>query len=255
MSKIVIGAQLFTVHGHTNTIEDVAKTFEKIAKIGYTAIQISAFGPVDPKEVAKLARESGLKVASTHIAWDRFVNDLDAVIEEHKEYDCQHPAGGIPQELLTEDGIKQFADLMGPIAEKLAVEGMDFSYHNHDFELVRIGDTTWLEAMYDRISPDHVKAELDMYWLVAGGADPIAWINKCAGREPVVHFKDMTVVGHRQQRFAEIGEGNLNWPGIIKACEAGGVEYALVEQDDCYGGDPFEALALSYRNLKAMGLS
>jgi sugar phosphate isomerase/epimerase len=59
----------------------------------------------------------------------------------------------------------------------------------------------------------------------------------------------------REQRFAPVGEGNLNWPAILNAAEAGGVEYYLVEQDVTYDLDPFEALAVSFRNLEAMGLS
>jgi sugar phosphate isomerase/epimerase len=59
----------------------------------------------------------------------------------------------------------------------------------------------------------------------------------------------------REQRFAEIGEGNLNWPAIMEAARKGGVEWYLVEQDRSYDRDPFESLAISYRNLKAMGLS
>ena len=55
--------------------------------------------------------------------------------------------------------------------------------------------------------------------------------------------------------MAEIGEGNLNWPAILAAAAAGGVEWYLVEQDECYQRDPFESLAISYRNLQAMGLS
>ncbi|MBS3764657.1 MAG: sugar phosphate isomerase/epimerase, partial [Planctomycetes bacterium] len=67
-------------------------------------------------------------------------------------------------------------------------------------------------------------------------------------------FKDMIVTKEREVRFAEIGEGNLNWDGIIEASEEGGVVYAMVEQDNCYGRDPFESLEISYRNLMEMGL-
>ena len=96
-------------------------------------------------------------------------------------------------------------------------------------------------------------AELDTYWIQAGGGDPVAWIRRCAGREPLLHLKDMTVTPQREQRYTEVGEGNLNWPDILAAAEAGGVEYLLVEQDECYERDPFESLAISFRNLSAMG--
>jgi sugar phosphate isomerase/epimerase len=131
---------------------------------------------------------------------------------------------------------------------------MDFSYHNHSHELARIGKKTWLQELYEQASPRHLKAEIDVYWIAHGGGDPAAWLGMCAGRMPLVHFKDMAIVD-KEQRMAAIGEGNLNWPRIIDACAKCGVQYALVEQDNCYGKDPFECLAASCRNLREMGLS
>ncbi|GAG09793.1 unnamed protein product, partial [marine sediment metagenome] len=190
-----------------------------------------------------------------------FLNDLDTVIETHKLWNCNHPAiGGLfSQEYRGADGLKKFLDELPPIAEKLAAEGMDFSYHNHSHELVPCCGATWLEALYDQADPNHLKAEIDTYWIAHGGGDPAWWVRKCAGREPLLHLKDMTIAvsadGEREQRMAEIGEGNLNWPAILEAASAGGVEWYLVEQDFCYDRDPFESLAISYRNLKKMGLS
>ena len=72
------------------------------------------------------------------------------------------------------------------------------------------------------------------------------------GRAPLVHFKDMVVFGGKPI-MAEVGEGNLNWPAIIEACKEADVQWYLVEQDTCQR-DPFESMAISFRNLKAMGL-
>jgi sugar phosphate isomerase/epimerase len=93
---------------------------------------------------------------------------------------------------------------------------------------------------------------LDTYWVQHGGGDPAAWILKLKGRMPVIHLKDM-VIADKQQTMAEVGEGNLNWPAILSACQEAGVEWYAVEQDICRR-NPFESLAISYRNLKAMGL-
>jgi len=131
---------------------------------------------------------------------------------------------------------------------------MDFSYHNHNHELAKYGGRTWLDMLYSEIPPSVLKAEIDVYWIQAGGGDPAWWVKKCAGREPLLHVNDMIVTPDREQRFAEIGEGNLNWPAIMREAQAGGVEYYLVEQDRTYDRDPFESLAISFRNLKAMGL-
>lgn len=255
MAEGIIGAQLYTVRDFCKTLPDIVQSTRKVADIGYTAVQLSGFGPVQPADVAKVMADCGLTVASSHTSWDRFLNDLDAVIEEHKLWGCKHLAiGGLPREYHNADGVKRFLDELAPVAERLAQEGMDFSYHNHNHELARYGDKTWLEMLYERANPEHLKAEIDTYWIQAGGGDPAAWIRKCAGREPLLHLKDMVVTPEREQRFAEVGEGNLNWPAILEAAREGGVEYYLVEQDRCYDRDPFESLAISYRNLVAMGL-
>ncbi len=255
MSKPVAGAQLYTIREFCKTMPDVAASLKKVADIGYTTIQISGFGPVDPRDVAKVVADNGLTVAATHIGWSRFLEDLDGVIAEHKLWKCVHPAiGGLPRDYHTPDGVKRFRDELAPIAERLGKEGMDFSYHNHNHELVRFGGKTWLDMLYEQIGPELLKAEIDTYWIQAGGADPTAWVRKCAGRMPLLHVKDMAISPEREQRFAEIGEGNLNWPAILDAAEEAEVEYCLVEQDRCYERDPFESLAISYRNLKAMGV-
>jgi sugar phosphate isomerase/epimerase len=80
----------------------------------------------------------------------------------------------------------------------------------------------------------------------------VAWIRKLKGRCPVVHLKDFAIAADRTQFFTEIGNGNLDWPGILAACEESGTEFMPVEQDRC-PGDPFESLRISYENLKAWG--
>jgi len=208
------------------------------------------------KEVARVLDDTGLVCAATHLAWDRFVEDIDGVIEQHKLWKCVHPAvGGLGEPYRSLEGLARFIDELGPVADALAREGMDFSYHNHSHELVRLGGKTWLARLYDEADPAVLKAEIDTYWIQHGGGDPAWWVARCAGREPLLHLKDMSVTPDREQRMAEIGEGNLNWPAILEAARAGGVEWYLVEQDDCYGRDPFESLAISYRNLREMGFS
>ncbi len=254
MAKARIGAQLYTVRDFCKTMDGVTESLRKVAKIGYTEVQVSGFGPVDPLEVARVAADLGLKIVSSHTGWDRFLCDLDGVIGEHKAWRCVHPAiGGLPGDYYVAGGLDRFLAELAPIATRLAAEGMDFSYHNHNHELARLGTKTWLETLYERATPAMLKAEIDTYWIQAGGGDPAAWVRRYAGREPLLHLKDMTVGGERKARFAEIGQGNLNWPAILAAADESGVEHLLVEQDQCFGRDPFESLALSFEFLRSMG--
>jgi sugar phosphate isomerase/epimerase len=251
MLKNALGAQMYTVREHTKTADGVRKTLEKIVEIGYPAVQVSSIGKdVTAKDVAGAAQDTGLVVAGTHVGWERFQNDLDAVIEEHVLWDCQHAAiGGLPGEYFDEGGMERFIDELGSIVEKLGEAGIDFSYHNHSHELVRSHGKTWLATLYEKASPELLKAEIDVYWIQHGGGDPVSWIRQCAGREPLLHLKDMCITPDREQHYASVGEGNLNWPEILQAARESGVKWYLVEQDDCYGADPFEALATSYKNL------
>lgn len=255
MSKPVLGAQLYTVRKNTQTLEDIDKTLAKVADIGYKSIQISGFGPVDPAEVEKLVKKHGLIVGGTHMGWDRFLNDLDAVIDEHKMWGCKNAAiGSLARDYRSSEGLKRFLDELPPVSKCLAEEGITFSFHNHEHEFLKYDGKTWMEMMFDATTGDTLNFELDTYWVQFGGADPIQWLMKCAGRMPIIHYKDMIVTPDRSHRYAEIGEGNLNWPGIVQATLQGNVDFVFIEQDDCYGADPFECLATSYNNLKAMGL-
>jgi len=254
MPDTVIAAQMYTLRKFTQTPADIAKTLAKVRALGYEAIQISAFGPCEPAEIARMAQDNALTVASTHTPWQRFVEEIEKVIEEHQMWGCKHPAiGGMPKEYRSPGGIVKFAALAEDVGRKLADAGMDFSYHNHNFELQQTGGKTWLALLYEKSDPRYLQAEIDTYWIQAGGGDPAAWIAKVAGRCPVIHLKDMTM-GPDGQRMAEVGAGNLNWPAILAAASDAAVEWYCVEQDECYDRDPFESLKISLDNLHEMRL-
>jgi sugar phosphate isomerase/epimerase len=251
-----LAAQLYTLRNFAKTPADIARTLKRVRQIGYQAVQISGFGPADPAEIAKMLDGEGLACCSTHVGWQRFASELDKLIDEHRLWRCAHPAiGGMPLEYRNADGILKFAREATEVGKKLFAAGMDFSYHNHNFELAKAGGKTWLELLYENSDAKYVKAEIDTYWIQAGGGDPAAWIARYAGRMPILHLKDMVMSPDgKSQRFAEIGEGNLNWRTILPAAKAAGVEWYCVEQDDCYERDPFDSLKLSLENLHKMGL-
>jgi len=251
-----IGAQMFTLRAHTKTMPAIRETLATVRNLGYRAIQISGFGPVDPGEVAQAVAEQGLTVAATHMPWQRFREEIEEVIETHKQWGCSHAAiGSLPKEYFSLEGIHRFHQELEPVARKLAEAGIDFSYHNHSHELVKYNGKTWLERLYEEIPAELLQAEIDVYWITAGGGDPAQWIRWVGPRQPLVHVKDMSVLPDRTQRFAPVGDGNLNWPKVLEACRAVGVEWYLVEQDDTYEEDPFDCLGRSLTALRKMGLS
>ena len=253
MPNSQIAAQLYTLREFTKTPADIANTMKKVRAIGYEAVQVSGMGPIDPHELRKIVDGEGLTICTTHTGYDRMKNEPDAVIEDHHIIGCKHPAiGSMPAAYRTADGYRGFAKEASEVARTLAEGGLTWSYHNHSFEFEKYGDKTGIEILLTESDQKYFKLEIDTYWVQHGGGDPAEWILKCKGRIPLLHIKDM---GNRggQPIMMEIGEGNLNWPRIFAAAEEAGVEWYLVEQDICER-DPFESLAISFRNLKAMGM-
>ena len=249
-----LGVQLYTLREFTKTPADIAKTFARVKKMGYHAVQVSALGPIDPKELANILKNEGLLCVATHVSPERMEKETEAVIEEHKLWGCKYTAiGGFHQkQFVTQDWL-DFATRYNAIAKKFAGSGITIGYHNHSHEMVKYDGKQALQILIEKLSPD-VWFEIDTYWITHGGGDPAAWIDKVTGRIPCVHLKDMAIKTDRTQYMAEVGVGNLNWPRIMQSCKAAGCEWYLVEQDVCYR-DPFDSLETSLRNLQEMGLS
>jgi len=247
-------AQAFTIREFTQTPADIATSFKKLADIGYKAIQVSAIGPIEPAELRKILDDNGQVCCVTHTNWKILTEGIGGLIDQLKTLDCRYTAiGSMPGDFRNPEGIPPFAEGMAKAAAVLAAEGIRLGYHNHSFEFTKVGEKLLMDLIFESVPADALWAEIDTYWVQHGGGDPAVWIRKFAGRIPVVHLKDMGVLD-RKQAMLEIGEGNLNWPNILAACRDAGVEFYAIEQDNCNGRDPFESLAISYNNLRAMGL-
>jgi sugar phosphate isomerase/epimerase len=112
----------------------------------------------------------------------------------------------------------------------------------------------WLRELFDSVPSDILAAELDLHWIARGGGNPEAWIRYLSDRVPVLHFKDF-IIADGKPHFCEVGEGNLDWSGILAACVDADVRWYIVEQDQPFGNrDLFESLQISFENLKRMGV-
>jgi len=248
-----IGAQLYTVRDFTKTKENLYDTLKKISEIGYSCLQISAIGTeITVDEVVEICNELNLEIVITHTSLDRIINETDVVIKEHKLMGAKYIGLGA----LTwgtgneKQGYVNFVEQIADAVERIAQAGLKFMYHNHDFEFLKFDQKTGFDFLIEQLPL--AGFTLDTFWVQAGGGDPAEWMRKLKNRIPVIHLKDM-VMENGERRMAEVLEGNLNWNSIFDAARDAHVEYAMVEQDDCYGKNPFECLRLSYENLKKLG--
>lgn len=245
-----IGAQLYTVRDSCKTPKDFSESLKKVADIGYRYVQVSGTCGYEPEWLKGELAKNGLACVLTHIPADRLLADAAGVAAAHDVFGCDYVGlGWNAYQLDQGDTPDAFYEKYLPVAQTLAEHGKYFMYHNHDQEFQRCNGKLVLTAMAEAFAPEEMGFTLDTYWITAGGGDPAWWIEHLSGRVPCIHLKDFAY----GRKMAVVGEGNINFDRVFSCAEDAGTEYMLVEQDDCYGEDPFDCLARSYAYLRARG--
>lgn len=249
MKRDQIAAQLYTLRDFCRDEADLRESLRRVKEIGYAAVQVSGIGPIATEAVKAAADEHGLAICATHVGFDALEERLQETIDKHKQWGCRYVGlGAMPERYRgSAEGYSAFAAAVSEIGKALQGQDLQFVYHNHRFEYERFEGRTGMDILREQSDAKAVGFELDTYWALAGGVNPADAVRQLKDRMSVVHLKDMAIVDD-QQIFAEIGEGNMDFPGIIEACREIGVEWYVVEQDVCRR-DPFESLAISYRYL------
>jgi len=255
MTQPVLAAQLYSVREFTKTPADIARTLARIRKMGYTSVQLSALGPIDPKELAKLMKENGLTCCATHTWPEGLRKEAQKIIDDHKTWGCSLAAISWYQPEKQDAQVwLDFAKFCSDMSQKLEAGGLHLGYHNHAHELTKWNGKTSLELMIEN-TPPAFWFEIDTNLIAKGGGDPVQWIGKVKGRIPAIHLKDLSVRPDGTQKTPAIGEGNVNFPAVIEAAKSAGTQYFIVELDpDPDARDPFVSLEISLENLHQMGL-
>lgn len=284
--KGLIGVQMSTIAPNKMPKFDAYESMQRLTDIGYHCIEISQV-PMTKENVAGFRRsidELGMNVAActalvAPMPQAPFMESLsdkyDKIVDDCKALDCDMlRIGAMPMEArFSYEASLDFAKKADEYACRLKEDGIDLYYHNHHFEFARFNGQFLLDII--RENTKQLGFELDIHWIYRGGMDPVTFIDRCAGRIRLLHLKDYRIAAMSKPenvdiktpegmaalramnnnivQFAEVGEGTLDIPACIRAGLRGGSEYFLVEQDDCYGRDPFESLKISHDNLVKMG--
>ncbi len=252
MTQPVVAMQLYTLR--KECAEDFVGTLEKVADLGYPAVQVSGLHGRKAADIGRAMADLGLGSAGTHVGLDMLEKDFSAAVDMVKDLGTEWAiVPWLPEERRkTADDWRALARVMTDLGARLREEGLRLAYHNHSFEFQRFEGRYAYDLFYDAVDPALVHNEIDTYWVKHGGADPVAYLRKFAGHIQVTHLKDMGPGDARP--MVPVGTGILDWPGILKACKAGGTEWLCVEQDECAPLTTWEAARISLENLKAWGL-
>jgi sugar phosphate isomerase/epimerase len=250
-----IGVQLYTVRNILP--QKPAETLNAIRALGYQEIEATW---TDYGKIRPMVQASGLRAVSIHIdntLMGKGADDMSRVVDQAKEWGFQYavyPYVPVP-ERGGADVMKGFADKLNRFGEKCHASGLQFAYHNHAFESAPAGNQTLFQILIDSTDKKLVGFELDCFWLSVSGNDPAEFIRKLSGRVPLLHCKDKAQgtenrfdEGVPRTAFKEVGNGVLDWPPILRAASAAGVQHYFVEQDQT-PGDPLDSLRQSYNFL------
>jgi sugar phosphate isomerase/epimerase len=246
-----IAVQLYTLRDLTKT--DFAGIVKQVAQIGYKGVELAGTGNLKtPQEVRKALDDAGLKVCGSHIGIDQLQKDLNKVLDDNDV--IGNKAIVIPwigEQYRSAEGWAKLGKELAGFAQQAGKRGFVVCYHNHDFEFKTYNGKLGFDMIFEGTDPNLVKSELDLFWVKAGGQDPVAYIAKLGKRLHLVHLKDMAAGAER--KFAPVGAGIMDYKALIDASNKLGIKWGIVEQDSTYETPPMDAIRTSFQNLKKMG--
>ncbi len=247
LKKKQIAVQMFTFREEAKN--DFTGTLRKVANIGYDGVEFAGYGGLHAMELKNVLDDLGLKAASSHVRLPELENNLEREIETQLILGNKHIVlPFLPPERRNKEDYRNLIPFMNRVGERCHENGITFSYHNHDFELIPFDDGTKpLDYLLQETNPEWVQTELDVYWLTRIGENPVEWLKRYHNRTPLIHLKDMTTDG--EKFFAELGTGGVDLEGVINQASQSNVEWWIVEQDRSKRS-PFESVQISLDFLK-----
>ena len=253
-----VGIQLYTVRDMMG--KDPEAALAMLAQIGYREVECAGYGGgtfygKSPADFKDLLKKNGLSMPSGHYqtgitmpnmegsltnGWLQAVKDAAEVGQKYMVLAYLHEG--------ERKTLKQYEDLVKLINDCARIckdYGLQFAYHNHDFEFMEVEGKVPYDILLNETDPDLVEMELDLFWTVKAGYDPVELFNQHQGRYPLWHVKDMNNEGN----FTEVGTGTIDFKPIFKAGKTAGVKHYFVEQDRI-NGDVERSIQTSFTNIQ-----
>ncbi len=229
MSKI--GLQLYSIKELTQ--EDFLGTLEKVAKIGYDGVEFAGFFNTPAGELAKVLKDLNLEPAGSHTGLNMLQGDnLKSTIEYNLAINNRYiVCPGLPKSAWeSAEAWKRTAELFNEIGRQCKDNGIQFGYHNHDFEFQKFDGEYGLDILVANTDPDLVHIELDTFWVEYTGLRSVDFMKKYGKRCSLLHLKDMKSWDEKVN--TEIGKGVMDFKEIVALAKELGTVWYTVEQEE-----------------------
>jgi sugar phosphate isomerase/epimerase len=255
----IAGLQLYTLRDYLP--KDAKGWIEKVAKAGYKEVETygyskkDGFWGMDAKEFSTVLKANGLTTPSGHYGMDMFFvegksDDLNSYIDAATITGQTYVVvpsinGGV---LKSASDFKKVAENLNKAAELCKQSGLRLGYHNHNFEWKPVDGTTFYDTILKETDPKLVHMEMDIFWVVRAGQDPIKIFEKHPGRFALCHIKDRDK--KNTDINTEIGKGSIDFKTILAKGKLAGLKHFIVEQENFTNIDPYTSIAESAAYVK-----
>lgn len=233
-----IGLQLYSLRADFAT--EVPGTLKKVKDYGFKIVELAGTYNSTPEKFKQMLDAHGLKPVSGHFPYDRYRDDAEGVARDAKALGLEYVGcAWIPHEGDFDE--KQCRDAIGVFnraGEALAKHGLKFFYHTHGYEFRPHGQSTLFDLMMAETKPNFVRYQMDVFWVVHPGHDPVKLLQKYGARWELMHVKDMKkglkgdLTGKSDvSNDVVLGTGQMNWPAILSAAAKAGVKYYFIEDE------------------------
>ncbi|HEV2215760.1 MAG TPA: sugar phosphate isomerase/epimerase, partial [Terracidiphilus sp.] len=246
-----LGLQLYSVRALLPL--DFAGTLRQIAALGYQEVEAAGYFHHSVRDVGSALEDAGLRLPSAHYSHDDLNRDFDRILEFNKAVGvhtliCSFPGLKNPSRLkspsfatlvqsFTLDDWRWNADEFNRMGQKAKAAGMRFGYHNHTMEFRPQQGIVPYEELMQRTDPSLVTFELDCGWVIVGGGNPVALLERYPTRITMLHVKDFKRAAQPLSAAAtppaaELGRGTIDYRPIFAAARRARIRHCYVEQEE-----------------------
>jgi sugar phosphate isomerase/epimerase len=234
-----VGLQLYSLR--EQFAKDVPGTLDKVKRWEVKDAELAGTYGLTPEKFKAELKSRGIKPISAHFDYNRYKTDPEGVAAEARALGLQYAGcAWIPHEGdFNETTCREAAAVFNKAGEVMAKNGLKFFYHVHGFEFQPYGDGTLLDLLFKETDPKLVHYQMDIFWIVFPGQDPVKLFQKYGDRWQLVHLKDMrkgtktgALTGSTDvKNDAALGTGLMDMPAILRAAEKAGVKWYFIEDE------------------------
>lgn len=255
-----LGVQLWSVREYMP--DDIPGTLQQVYDMGFREVETAGTYHLNAAQFRQMLDDAGLQATAMHIGYEIIRDSLEAVLDQAEVLGVTyvgvpwipHPEG----EAFTPEMARAAAADFNAWGSAARARGLSFFYHMHGYEFRPAPDGVLpMDVLMEETSPEDVAFEMDVFWITRPGADPVEWLQKYPDRWKLMHVKDMTVGtptndfsgGAPPEAEAVVGRGQIDYPSVLKAAEAIGLDKYYIEDES---SEPLQNIPQSIEYLSTV---